>query len=329
MPRTTCTQTFTIPGAVVPTFLKYQIAASDNPSGSFSGEVFEVWLEIESESTSSDPASGIGATGGTVSVAVVDRFHADVKGYKDPDGNYGGLGTLIERPDYVIKHFLVQRLGYASGDMDSSSFSAAGTSYGTAGYAFGFSVDQEVQPSELRRRLAFECRSTLIYRGGKWYLDYLPDAAPSAVKTIDSGDLAGEKAKFVFERTEVVALANELSARYKRNYSRVGSESEWDETATASDAASKTKYDTYPMELTFEFIREATTADSVLAHILKQRKAPLLTAKFPVFYEHFDLSVGDTIDIDNPLWDGKKFFIEKIRRKDRFRAEVTAVEWWG
>jgi hypothetical protein len=149
------------------------------------------------------------------------------------------------------------------------------------------------------------------------------------VKTIDSGDLAGEKAKVVFERTEVVALANELSARYRRNYSRVGSESEWDETAAATDAASKTKYGTYPMELTFEFIREATTADSVLAHILKQRKTPLLTVRFPVFYEHFDLAVGDTIEIDNPLWDGKKFFIEKIRRKDRFRAEVTAVEWWG
>jgi hypothetical protein len=109
----------------------------------------------------------------------------------------------------------------------------------------------------------------------------------------------------------------------------VGSESEWDATASASDAASKTKYGTYPLELEFDLTRESTTADDVLAHILTQRKAPLLIVTFPVLYEHFDLKAGDTVEIDNDLWDGKKFSIEKIRRTDRFRATVTAIEWWG
>jgi hypothetical protein len=321
------TQTFTVPGAVVPGFLRHEIACENGES--LSGEVFEVWLEIEAESTSSDPAAGIGASGGTVSTAVVDRFHADVKGYKDPDGNYGGLGVLIERPDYVIKHFLVERLGFASGDIDATSFSSAGTSYGTGGYAFGFAVDREIEPSALRQRLAFESRSTLRYRAGTWYLDYIPDTAPSAVKTIRKEDLAGKKAKFVFQRTPVVDLANDLEVRYKRHYSRVGSESEWDATASASDAASKTKYGTYPLELEFHLVRESTTADDVLSHILTQRKAPLLVVTFPVLYEHFDLKAGDTVEIDNDLWDGKKFSIEKIRRTDRFRATVTAIEWWG
>jgi hypothetical protein len=49
--------------------------------------------------------------------------------------------------------------------------------------------------------------------------------------------------------------------------------------------------------------------------------------RFPVWWEHFDLAVGDTIEIGNPLYDGRKFFIEEIRRLDEFRAQVWAVEW--
>jgi hypothetical protein len=34
------------------------------------------------------------------------------------------------------------------------------------------------------------------------------------------------------------------------------------------------------------------------------------------------------VEIDNPLYDGRKFFIERIERLDEFRADVRAVEWW-
>jgi hypothetical protein len=70
-------------------------------------------------------------------------------------------------------------------------------------------------------------------------------------------------------------------------------------------------------------------ADHVLAHLLLERKAPLLMVEFPVFWEHFDLKPGDTIEIENPLFGGRKFFIEEIKRTDPFRAIVRAVEWWG
>jgi hypothetical protein len=69
-------------------------------------------------------------------------------------------------------------------------------------------------------------------------------------------------------------------------------------------------------------------ADDVLDHILLERKAPLLTVEFPVFYEHFDLAVGDTVEITNPHYTGRKWYIEKIARTDKFRATVTAREWW-
>jgi hypothetical protein len=76
-------------------------------------------------------------------------------------------------------------------------------------------------------------------------------------------------------------------------------------------------------------------ADEILEHEFGikrtwrwQRKAALLVAEFTVFYEHFDLGAGDTVEIENPLFGGRRFYIETISRLDRFRALVRAVEWW-
>jgi hypothetical protein len=265
--------------------------------------------------------------GSALSTRNVDRFHAVVKGEPDTDGNYGGAGSLIERPDWVIKRFIVRHMGFELTDIDTASFSAAGTWYNSNEYLFAYSLDRAVVPSEILKRLAFECRSTIKYRAGKWYLDIIPDAAPPAVKTISREELADPGAMFKFNRTPVIA--NDLTARYKRNYSRLGTDSEWDGTVRASDSASRLKYGEYPRELEFGFIRGTAMAQDVLDHILLQRKESRLVVSFPVFYEHFDLSVGDTIEIDNPLWDGKKFYIEEVRREDKFRAWVKALEWWA
>jgi len=131
-------------------------------------------------------------------------------------------------------------------------------------------------------------------------LDVLPDSAPPSLRTITKSELAGEGAKFVFSKTPIDGLSNDLTARFKKAYSRLGSESEWDGTAKTSDSASIAKYGSYPKDFWFEAIREQAMADNALAYILKQRKQPYLVVEFPVFYDHFDLTVGDTIELDNP-----------------------------
>jgi hypothetical protein len=274
-------------------------------------------------------AGSASRTGGVYATHTVERFHAEVSGFKDPDGNYGGTGNLIERPDWVIKHFLVERMGFSLEDIDAASFSAAGSEYASSGYAFAFRVGRKITPSELAKRMARECRSTLVEVKGKWRLDYLPDAAPSAVRTITSGELAGERSAFKFSRTPVSELSNDLPARFRRNYSRLGGDSAWDATASDSDAASQTKYGLYPEEVDFALIRNSSMASDVLAHLLLRGKAPRLTVEFPVFWEHFSLEPGDTIEIENPLYDGRKFLIESIRRPDKFRAVIRATEWWS
>lgn len=250
----------------------------------------------------------------------------------DEAGDYGGAGALIERPDWVMKHFIVKRMGFALADIDATSFSAAGASYASSiagGYKFGFVINDKITPSEFLRRLARECRSTVRRRKGKWRLDYLPDAAPAPVKTISRTELAGEHAKFKFSRTPLADLANDITARFRQNYNPAEKGGQWLGVSRVSDAASMAKYGAYPGEFEFRAVRRKDMADHVLAHILLERKAPLLTVEFPVFYEHFDLAAGDTVEIENPLYNGRKFYIESIRRLDKFRVVVKAVEWWG
>jgi hypothetical protein len=289
--------------------------------------VYDVRKEVEHTANTNKTGAAY-RSGGLYATHTVDRFHAGVSGCKDPDGNYGGTGNLIERPDYVIKHFLVKQMGFSLADIDNTSFNNAGSNFSTAGYTFAFRIDGKVKPSEFLRRMARQCRSTIIYKAGKWHLDYLPDAAPSAVKKISQGDLAGEFSKFKFLKTPVDELSNDLFARFRRNYSRLGSDSEWDATVKQSDSASQAKYGLYPGDLDFDLIRDASMAADVLSHMLVRRKAPRLTVGFSIFYEHFDLEPSDTIEIETPLYDGKKFLIETIRRLDKFRAEVRAAQWW-
>jgi len=265
-------------------------------------QVYEVWKEVlyypdltksgaayrggaasktgaASKSGAATKSGSAAKTGGIYATHTVDRFHAVVT-------------ATYSRCDQVISDFLQTWLGYTAGEIDSPSFSAAGSWYAANSYAFGFVLDRRISPVDFLMQLAFECRSTLKFIRGKWYLDVVPDAAPAAVRTISKDELAGEYAKFSFGHTPVSEIGNELVTRFKENYSAMGSESDWLGTAKASDAASNAKFGTYPQEFDFECIRSQAMADSVLAHILKQRKAPLLTVEFPVFYEHFDLLVG-------------------------------------
>lgn len=256
----------------------------------------------------------------------------DLEGALDTDGSYAGVGTLIERPDHVIKHFIINQMGFSAGDINATAFSTAGTSYSSAvtgGYKFGFLFSGDMEPSGFVRRLAQECRSTVNYSGGKWKLTSLPFSAPAAVKTISKDDLAGFGAMFAFRATPSHELANSITVSYRRNIGAGRSKSKWLMTASVEDAASKTLYGQYAHRTEFLTVRDKATADDVLSHMLLQRKTPLLTATFTVFYEHFDLQVGDTIDIANDLYNGKKFFIEQIERIDPFRARITAKEWWS
>jgi len=262
-------------------------------------------------------------------IVVGERVSVDAELIYDSDGSYAGTGTLIERPDHVMHHFLTKRMGFGVEDIDSVSFNTAGISYAAAvsgGYRLAFVMTVDNAPSEVLMRLAQESRSSIRFEAGKWKLSFLPDNAPEPVKIISSGDLAGECSMFVFDRSTLGDLANTLVSRYRSDLAQKG---DWLGVAYAVDSESVAKFGVYSKEIELSMIRDTVTAESVLEYMLKRSATQLLRVTFPVFYEHFDLRVGDTIGIENPLYNGRRFYIENISRIDRFRAEIKAIEWWG
>lgn len=265
-------------------------------------------------------------------VVVGDDISINAQWAIDLTGDYSGLNNLIERPDHVIKHYLVDRMGFTLAQIDQTSFDAAGVLYAAAiagGYKFGEVFQSRGTPSTELKRLAFEARSTVNFGLNKWFLNYIPDAAPAAVKTIDQAELAGVEAMFTFDKGNVHQIINIITALYSKNYLPKLYDGDWDGTIEQTDAASVTKYGQYKNTIEFKSIRDDVMMASVLAHVLLERKVPLLTVTFPVFYEHFDLALGNTIDISNGFFNGRKFYIEMFNRLDQFRATVTGREWWA
>lgn len=326
----------------------------NNPNGStvMYTQVFEMWLEIDSNQTGASAASGVALSGsvsksGTVTLSggtsktgtviathTVERLHAVVSGYQDDSlGTCTGTpNAVIERPDSVIKHMLQAVSGvFVSGDIDSTSFGAAGAWYSTNGYRLAFALDKKVKPSQWLSQLAYESRSTLSYNAGAWYLNVIPDTAPAASITITKQELAGKNAMFIFGKTDWTKISNLIVASYDKQYTKVPgkSQSGWLGTVTAQDATSQGTYGVFKKEIQFEAVRLSAMAQSVLNNILLQQKNPALTVQFDVFWDHFDLQVGQTAAISNDIFNGSLFFIEEIKRKDAFRATVKAVGWWG
>jgi len=312
----------------------------ERSGGSISNFVGEVEKEVEytPNLTKSGSASKTGTvTGSSADVVIGNSVNVDVDGYQDDgSGTYtGSANALIERPDHVRKHFIDVLYGFTLSDIDSPSFNAAGSSYASAisgGYKFAIVIDKEIKPSKFLQELDFQSRSTCRYRAGKWYLDYLPDTAPTADKIISRSQLAGQYAQFIFNKTDRMDILNDIEARFKKNHGRLKyDESEWLSTSKASDSTSQTKYGIRPSkpgQFDFWMIRSQTMADHITAFILLQNKNALLTVAAPVFWENLDLEDGDTFDISNDLYNSKKFYIEEIQYINKFQGQLIGLEWW-
>ena len=337
----TVTQKINI-GTTVPPYLQPQKSAtSSNYSGCY-WNVYEIWLEIETASTGTaatgiSQSGAVSKTGAAMATHMIERLHALVDGYADDaNGTYTGTpGAVIQTPDAIIKHFLCVASGgvfNVTNDIDMPSFSAAASScagYVPGGYKMAFVIDGPVKPSQWAQKLAFECRSVLTYDAGQWHLNPIPDSAPAPIRTISQTDLAGKNAMFKFSKTDWKNIWNDISVSYARLYSRVNlHNSDWLGSLEVSDPSSQFLYGLMPKtDLRFETIRDQATAQNVLNHILLEMKVPHLIVEFPVFWENFDLTVGQTITISNDLYGGKPFFIQNITRKDQMTAVIKAVGW--
>jgi len=273
------------------------------------GQTNEIWKEVEyyATPTINPNASGDSLTGANsvANMMVGDMVCCDVEGYADLDGNYGGAGTLIERPDWVRKHNLVQLLNFALADVDSTSFAAAGTNYG-ATYKFGFVMDQVATDTmEYFNQLDLQSRSSLFEQGGKFYLNFnvIPLSYPASNFTFNSDNLVKLP---VYNKTEVADIKNKIWARYFMDFSKPkGSSPEelYQKVKEVSNAASITKYGEIFEELNFSAVgdQDAMVTDA-LAWILYQKRDVVRTVELQCYWDATKLQYLDYFIISDSFW---------------------------
>ena len=259
---------------------------------------------------------------------VGDVVSVDARMCVDTDGSYAGAGTLIERPDHVARHFITHHMGMDASTIDLASFNAAGATYAAAisgGYRMGFLIDRTMKPSQILSSLAMQCRSTLHHSRGHWQMRYLPDAAPAPDATISQSELAGDGSHFIFSRTPVGELSNSITARYAWR----DADNSYAGLASSQDAASIALYGRRALEVELWAVQDEAMAAHVLSHMLRERGSQRLTVELGVFFEYFGLEVGDTIEVAGGIYAGRRFFIEELRRVDKYTARIRGREWWA
>ncbi|TET75199.1 MAG: hypothetical protein E3J43_08760 [Candidatus Heimdallarchaeota archaeon] len=114
-------------------------------------------------------------TGNSVADTVIGGLVcADVQGQPaDDSGDYGTEGSLIERPDRVLKHILVERCSLSSARIDTTSYDASGSRYST--YFMNQSIvllEPPVVPN-LVHDIMRQSRSLAFWEAGKHHLRFI------------------------------------------------------------------------------------------------------------------------------------------------------------
>jgi len=114
-------------------------------------------------------------TGNSVADTVIGGLVcADVQGYPaDASGYYGTNGSLIERPDYILKHILVERCGLSIDRIDTVSYDASGARYST--YFMNQAVVLLAPPNvpDLVYDIMRQCRSIVFWEAGQHHLRFI------------------------------------------------------------------------------------------------------------------------------------------------------------
>jgi len=288
-------------------------------AGSSAGVVHvrDAWIEIIHSEVESGPATGVDKTGdatktgaatktGTVTLtgnSVADtviggRVSVDVQGWQaDDSGDYGAEGSLIERPDYILKHFLTNYCPLTVADnIDSTSYDASGTLYANDYVALAVVLQEPPDVAALLSSIAFQCKSIEFWEEGKHHLVRIP-VSDTTDKTIDKEriDIASVKVAYT-PRAEVL---NAYVGSYFKHWigdfeSSIESYREIEKVTSDQSIAIFGNLEANPIE--FPFIISSAQVIRVLNWLLDDNDFPRLIVEFSGGHHLSDLQRGDVID---------------------------------
>ena len=317
-----------------------EVINAGSPSGVI--HVRDAWIEVQHAQVVSSPATGVAKTGaatklgvaakvGTVTLtgnSVADtviggRVSADIQGWQaDNSGNYGSEGSLIQRPDYILKHFLVNYCGLSvTGNIDSTSYDASGTLYNQDSVTLSVVLQDPIDVKDFLAFTAFQCKSVEFWEEGKHHLVRIPVSA-STDKTIDKEriDVASVKMKY----TERAGVLNSYVGNYFKHWigdfeSSIESFRSVERMTSSQSIAIFGTLEGDPVEL--PFVNNSTQTRRVLSWLLDNNSFPRLVVEFTGGHYLSDLQRGDVVEFRFTAGDElDKMFLGLISSEsDQFR----------
>ena len=238
----------------------------------------------------------------TAETVIGQRVSVDADGrVDDGSGTYTGTaGALIQRPDHIAKHILIDRCGLSSSEINSAAYTAAGSFYATNSFVLGIAILQRPNVRNLLNRIARQSKSIEFWDAGEHYLVPINDSETTD-KAIDDNrvDLGQVWTSF----TNRIDIKNTLSARFNYQWSGHVDDIEAARSLVkASDATSVSNYGTLQGDqYVFQYITGAAQAAAVLSWILADLKQPRLVVELAGGYYLTDIQRGDVIRFDRRL----------------------------
>lgn len=197
------------------------IAVKDSWIEFIQDEVTEDYSDVSklgaaTKAGSADKVGTVELVGNSVADTVIGgRVSIDVQGWQaDDSGDYGTEGDLIQRPDYIFKHFLVHYCGLTVADnIDSTSYGEAGTLYENDNVTLAVVILERPDVREFLSDMAKQCKSYEFWIAGKHYLKRVP-VSETTNKTIEGGRIDIDSVKVYY------TPRNEILNRYTINFDK-------------------------------------------------------------------------------------------------------------
>jgi len=286
-----------------------------NPHASMWVRIYEIWIETiytADISINNSAATGVALSGNSSANTVIgNKVTINMTGYQDDgSGTYTGTpDALIEQPDHVMKHMLIELLGMTAGDI-GSSFAASGTLYAAAisgGYKLAFLANEISEKADkVLYTLAHDCRSMLYDFQGDFELVYLPDTVSSADENITADEVMNDP---VYELSDVSEIKNKFNGYYRRDYRKPGGspgDAYMDMVDVDSGAGDM------PIDIELKSVRLSAMATDVIEWMIDQQEAAMKSISLITTWHRTGMSPSTTFDFSAGIYGSTIFRLEQF-----------------
>lgn len=233
----------------------------------------------------------------TVNYLVGDNLLISGQGYQD-DGSgtfTGSAAALIERPDFVFKHFLYTYAGLAVANFSTD----AATPFIADSYKFSVVVNERKKLREWLAYMALQCRCWFRFSNSKAYLLYRPDSLSSDKTIAKFADNSDSTTTMRIKRSLLDEIINVIHLYYQRDWSKTAGNEAYQAVTRTADATSITAYGEKERAETFlfDFIRDATMAADLRDFYLARYKDRKKVVTGTLFLDNFELEFADAVTL--------------------------------